>query len=269
MQRIDGAKVTMAVPVDQVAANIAAANARGLKQVHELPEWREHMPIAIVGGGPSLAETVDDLRRYKNIMVCGSAHDWLVEQYVYADWCVVCDPDPIMAKYLTWRQWRKHTKYLVASQCAPETFDELKNRDVILWHCRGPEVESSDIWGEGQRVLVGGGCTVLTRAIFLAVTFGFRNLHLFGCDTCVTDRHHAYDFATDRESIGELTPIRLGDPNSGPQFMMADYMIGQLFDFKKTLEVLGNRARFEVHGGGALAELMRLGREAAQSRKAA
>jgi hypothetical protein len=278
MQRIDGTSVTMAMPIERVAANIAAANARGLRRVHDLPDWREHTPLAIVGGGHSLTETIDDVRRYKNIMVCGSAHDFLVGKGVIPRWAVVCDPDPIMALYL--RRAHHDTTFLVASQCDAAVFKELEDRDVALWHCRGPEAESSDIWGEGQRVLVGGGCTVLTRAIFLAVTFGFRDIHLFGCDNCVRvvrlscmpfplELHHAYDFATAEETIGNLTPIRLGDPNSGPEFMMAGYMIGQLFDFKKTLEVLGHRARFEVHGGGALAELMRLGSEAAQSRKAA
>jgi uncharacterized Rossmann fold enzyme len=271
MQRIDGTNVTMAMPIERVAANIAAANARGLKAVHDLSDWREHTPIAIIGGGPSLCDyngrTIDVARRYRNTMVCGSAYDYVLGRGIVPRWAVVCDPDPIMALYL--RRAHRDTTFLVASQCDAAVFKELEDRDVALWHCRGPEAESSDIWGEGQRVLVGGGCTVLTRAIFLAVTFGFRDIHLFGCDTCVTDRHHAYDFATDQESIGALTPIRLGDPNNVPEFMMADYMVGQLFDFKKTLEALGNRARFEVHGGGALAELMRLGREAAQQRKAA
>src|SRR5262249_29701353 len=100
MQRIDGTNVTMAVPIERIAANIAAANARALRHVHDLPEWREHAPIAIVGGGPSLAETIKDCRRYKNIMACGSVYDWLIWKGVYPRWSVLCDPDPIMAKYI-------------------------------------------------------------------------------------------------------------------------------------------------------------------------
>lgn len=269
MQRIDGTNVTMATPYDQVVANIRAAEQRDLMQIHDLPDWREGMPIALVGGGPSLHETIGELRQYRSIMVCGSAHDHVLASGIVPRWCVVCDPDPVMANYLQ----RSHpdTTYLVASQCDSAVFEALYWRKVALWHCGGASSDNAEIWGGRQTVVIGGGCTVLTRAIFIAISLGFHDIHLFGCDTCIQDgRHHAYEFSTgeENEALGQPVPFRLGGPD-GREFLMAPYMLGQLFDFKRTLAMLGDRARFTSHGDGALTQLLRLGREAAQQLKAA
>ena len=105
--------------------------------------------------------------------------------------------------------------------------------------------------------------------IALALLFGYANFHLFGFDTCVPDAetHHAYGFETDEEEIGNLTRIRLGDAD-GKDFLMAGYHIAQLFDFKDFLKAYASRVRVTVHGGGALDEIMRIGREQAKMAQA-
>lgn len=266
MQRIDGTKVTMAMPFDRVLANIRAAERRPLKQIHDLPDWREGMPLALVGGGPSLRDTIDELRKFKNVMVCGSAHDHVVDQGVIPRWAVACDPDPLMANYL--RRAHPDTTFLVATQCDEAVFKELDNRNVVLWNCAADAETNKDIWGDEQAVTIHGGCTVLTRAIFIAVNFGFSNLHLFGCDTCMDAGHHAYDWSTKEENdiVSDAQRMRIGGPE-GREFLMASYHLAQLFDFKALLKTVGRRARFTIHGGGVLAEIMKLGKEAANGQK--
>lgn len=266
MRRIDGTSVTMAMPEAVVRENIRASLGRGLPQIHELPDWRERMPIAIAGGGPSLVDTLDELRRFENIMIAGSAHDWLVLRQIRPRWTVVCDPDPIMANYL--RHPHRDCTYLVASQCDRAVFNAFNASHLVaIWHC-GSNGPDSDIFGDKPSIPIGGGCTIGTRAMFIAIAMGFHDLHLFGMDTCVRpDAHHAYEFSEASESLGELMPICLGAPGSR-EFPMAPYMLGQLFDFKNTLKLFGNRVRFTVHGDGALAELMRLGEEKALARAA-
>lgn len=267
MLRIDGTNVTMAMPYEKVVANIRAAEQRGLRQIHDLPDWREAMPIALVGGGPSLHETIDELRRFRNVMVCGSAHDFVADHGIIPRWCVVCDPDPVMANYLRKAHW--DTTFLVASQCDAAVFETLKDRHVAVWNCGGSSSDNAEIWGDQKTLAIGGGTTVGTRAMLIAMVLGFANQHLFGFDTCVGNgRSHAYDFSTGTETIGQTRPIRLGGAD-GPEFEMADYHISQLFDFKKVLELFGNRIKVTVHGDGVLAELMRLGRDAAYKLKAA
>src|SRR5215475_9497127 len=263
MERIDGINATMAVPYDKVVANIRASEQRGLQQIHDFADWREGMPVALVGGGPSLHETLPELKRYHNIMACGSVYDHLVGNGIIPRWCVLCDPDPVMANYVRRAHW--DTTFLVASQCDPAVFKELDDRKVVVWNCGGDVEDNTAIWGDQRTVVVGGGTTVGTRAIIIAMNFGFANIHLFGFDTCVSDKTHAYPVA---EDVGDIIPIRLSGPE-GREFRMARYHISQLFDFKKTLEVFGHRFRVTVHGDGVLAELMRLSKETAQGLRAA
>lgn len=257
---IGGVVSDMATPEHIVLENIERNHLRGLPEIHTLAEWREHMPLAIVGGGPSLKETIDELRKFDKVVACGSVHDHLVLNGVTPRWTVLCDPDPIVANYLKYPQYG--CTYLVASQCHDNVFDALRGLDVVLWHCGGNlEVPS---WQNRQMVAIGGGSTVLTRTIVIAMLFGYSNLHFFGCDNCIEadGTHHAYA----SESIGAPVPVRL---ENGREFVMAQYMLAQLFDFKKLLWQYANRLQVTVHGDGALAELMRLGEAKARSRNAA
>src|SRR5262249_40028985 len=150
--------------------------------------------------------------------------------------------------YLTKRNWYSKTTYLVASQCAPEVFEELKHRNVVLWHCGGSQEDNQALWNTERTVCIGGGTTVGTRAMIIAKCLGYTNLHLFGMDNCVRDDEtHAYAMATADESVGPLYPIRIGSVD-GREFMMAKYHVAQLRDFKLVLKLFGDRLRITVHG---------------------
>jgi hypothetical protein len=252
--KIDGVQVMMAMERETVIANIARNSAKGLPSIQNLPEWREAEPIAIVGGGPSLKETIEDLRPYQKIMACGSVHDYLIGQGVRPRWTVVSDPDPVMSQYL--KRPSAGCTYLVASMCDESVFDALHGQHVVLWHC-GDQEQSPDLWGETPKLLIGGGCTVGTRAFTIAAAFGYSNIHLFGFDTCLREEeHHAYKFATPEEELGEVTEISLFNPD-GPKYRLAGYHLGQLFDFKKIMETLGHKVNVTAHGGGVIAEMLK------------
>lgn len=266
MQQIDGVLVSTAVDIETITKQIHENITLGLKNVSESDDFRVNVPIAIVGGGPSLKDTIEELRAFPGpVMACGSVHDYLVSNNVAAKWCILCDPDPLITLYLQKIQFP--TKYLVASQCHSNIFKHLwqqQNKieplhwdNVYIWHAGGDKFEDSN-FGENQTI-IGGGCTIGTRAIMMAYAFGYSNIHLFGFDSCLTKdyKHHAYDFETEQESIGDITEIRLGGPDS-PIFKVAGYMLGQIFDFKKILEVHASRFQFTIHGDGALKYLMDL-----------
>lgn len=259
---IEGVVIKVATSTDQIKSNISAARALKLPEIHNHADWRQDMPIAIVGGGPSLTEKLADLRRFKSIMAAGSAHDFLIEKGIVPRWTVICDGDAVMANYL--RRPQDRCIYLVASQCDPAVFKALNGRHVVLWHA-GDDVGDPEIFGE-QCVLLGGGCTVGTRAIIIARLLGFNNIHLFGMDTCLrkTDcagklefEHHAYPFSTVMESevcVGNIQPVQIGD--NGRVYHLANYHLGQLFDFRTLLGQYPDM-KFTVHGDSALAELAR------------
>lgn len=261
-QVIEGCIVSTAASLDEIRDNITKNLKLELAEAHLSRDWRANKPIAIVGGGPSLKDTIHELKDYQSVMVCGSAHDYVVRNSGCAiDYAVICDPDPLVLNYLT--EVREYTTYYVASQCSPEVFEYLKKQNVRvkIWHAAGDKFDNT-IFGENKQY-VGGGCTVGTRAMFMALAFGFNNLHLYGFDTCLTNDygHHAYGFSTETETVGDIREIKLDIPNS-PTFKVAGYMLAQLFDFRKMCEMYSTRMAITVHGDGLLKTLVDYSKQA-------
>jgi hypothetical protein len=256
-------KIIMAADPAAVIARFQGVNARGYPRVEDMDEMRDFSPLAIVAGGPSLNRTYLDLESFKKIMVCGSAHNRLLELGIEPTWAVVSDPDPIMAQYLTRPSPR--TKYLLSSACAQEVFDVLSDRDFAVWNCGDAQLDSEK-W-RGQGVVFGGGCTVLTRAMSIAAAFGYWDMHFFGCDTSIEKdgTHHAYEFATDGETIGEVVPLQI--TLDGPEYLVPAYLIGQAFDLKGMIEGLAHRIKVTVHGDGFFAAMVEEARRRAKDGK--
>ena len=252
MVPLEGVRVIMAADPEDVIRRFQHVNKLKYPRVEHMAEMREGVPIAIVAGGPSLNDTYPDLKRFKRIMVCGSAHNHLVSKLgIRPTWTVVCDPDSISARYIT--EPSPGTKFLIASACADEVFQVVSKWDFAVWNC-GDELIDSKKWDD-QGVVFGGGCTVLTRAIYLAGSFGFWNMHFFGCDTSIReDAHHAYDFLTPEEQLGDVVPIQI--TLDGPKYMVPKYLVGQLFDLKTLINANAHRIRVTVHGDGVFAEMM-------------
>lgn len=255
MEAIESVNVVMAASAADVIARFQEVNADPQwRRVEALPEMREGVPIAIVGGGPSLSRTWRELHGFKRTMVCGSAHDYLVGLGIEPTWAVISDPDPIMAWYL--RKSSPKTRYLVASHCAPEVFAMLEDRDVAIWNC-GDTAIDSEKW-KGQGFVFGGGCTVLSRAIFIAGCFGFWEMHFYGCDTSVEEggQHHAYDFLTKEEeaTVNDSVPVTLRE--GGEVFQVPRYLLGQIVDLKSMIAGNARRIRVRVHGGGLFGAMM-------------
>ena len=73
------------------------------------------MKIALIGGGPSLKDQLDDIRKFDGVTVaCGSVHDYLIDNHIYPTFCVLCDPDEITSYYIS--SPNASTIYLVATQ---------------------------------------------------------------------------------------------------------------------------------------------------------
>src|SRR5262249_44207632 len=151
-----------------IKQQILDAGKRNLRPINTLETWREGRAIAIVGGGPSLTSQLEKLKEYDTIMVCGSAHDYLVSTGIIPTYCIVCDPDAIMASYLT--KPHKDVTYLLGTQCHAAVFDALKNNKCYTWDSVGTAFSEEF---NDSKAGVNGGCTVGTRAIVCAMCFGY------------------------------------------------------------------------------------------------
>lgn len=135
--------------------------------------------VAVVGFGPSLVDTWEQVKAFDKIITCSGAHKFLVERGITPTWHVEVDPRAHKVALIGPPQ--KGVEYLISSTCHPAVFDHLEGFDVKLWHV-------FDATAEGIRVLpreewaMTGGCDVGSRAITIAAFLGFRDIHVFGVD---------------------------------------------------------------------------------------
>lgn len=252
------AAISSDITIEQIKRNIK----RSYKRLHDLPEFKKlkSEPIALVGGGPSLDSQLDKLREFKNIIVCGSAHDYLVDKNVIPTYATVCDPDAISARYLT--RPNRLIKYLVATGCHDQVYDNLQGYEVFMWHCHSDDYMQTKIESDFQAI--GGGCTVGLRSLSIAIMLGYSDIHFFGFDSCLgTDsKHHAYDFTDEtQEELGKIYKVCLGydnKANKGKIFYCAGYQLAQLVHFKDFYAKYNSMFEPTFHGEGLLPEAMRI-----------
>jgi hypothetical protein len=122
---------------DQIYANIR----------RQLPQAKPHalngQEVAIVGGGPSLLSTFDELRelafRGVKLVALNNAAAWLLERNLRPSMHILLDARASNARFIT--PPIPQCKYFVASQCHPDLFDAVDGRDVTIWHAVSEEDE--------------------------------------------------------------------------------------------------------------------------------
>ncbi len=217
-------------------------------------------PIAIVSSGPSLRETINDLRDFEVVLTCGSAHDFVVKAGIIPTYAVVCDAGKEDKGNLSLPNDK--TTFLLASQCDPGLFEHLKGHKVEMWHYRGqatstesPEDEAALLKGEPS---IGWGSTVTLNAITLSLMMGYQHMHFFGFDGCYGD----YGLASHCGPIAggldyEKMPVQVGPEKR--VFITNLNLLNQVEQFFRIMEIDGRFFHVTLHGDGLTAEMVRQG----------
>ena len=242
------------VECDIQHAQIAQNVKRPYKYIQDLSVWnvRKDINIALVGGGPSLCDHLDELRKFDGVIVaCGSVHDYLVKNKIISNYAVVCDPDIIASNYLKYPN--KNTHYLVATLCHNKVFETLAGVALTMWHCWDGDLEFLKSVDD-RYMAISGGCTVGLRSLNIAVGMGYKNIHFFGFDSCVDlDKHHAYEFNSD-EKLGRLYEVKL-DSSSSKTYICEGYHLGQVRDFQDFYFYHRKKFNPVFHGSGYLSDV--------------
>lgn len=229
---------------------------------------RKEGKIALVGGGPSLKNNLEELKEFKVIISCGSVHDYLINNNIIPNYAVNCDPDPICADYFT--KSRASIIYLIASNSSKEVLKTLKDKNIYLWHCHNEDILEKMVKLEESKYnrtyhAIGGGCTVGLRSISIALSLGYTDIHLFGFDSSMGEyglQHHAYEWANpEKESIDQVYNIQIGPRNVGPdtkRYYVAGYQLAQMENFKEFYLKHKNYFKPTFHGTGALPDYFEL-----------
>lgn len=220
----------------------------------DLPKFKVSEPheraAVIVGGGPSLVDSLDDLRAQKDsgadIYALNGVHDFLLDQGIKPDFHVLLDSRPANISFV--QNPQKGIKYLVAAQCHPDIFDALKGYDVVQWVAWIPGADVLAQEFDPQMLFVGGGNTVGLKALTLCAFSGYRDISLFGYDSSYREgENHAYKQPlNDGESTMEvMVGMRV--------FHCARWMARQAYLFQHHLKELSAMGvNVSVYGDGLI-----------------
>lgn len=243
---------------DTALAHVRSSVFRGLPQL--LPEDAKEGSAIIVGGGPSLVDTEDELRALaedpaNRVYVMNDAHDWLLERGI-PFWGAVFN------EVIEWPcDWfnnaRFDRKYLIASLCHPSAFDRLEAHDVVIWHCQNGIGEEEIIARAYDPVImVCGGSRASLRTINIALCQGFSDFHLFGLDSSFPENapSHAY-YDESPEAYRDTIPVWC----AGRNFNTSKGLARQADDFRRYCEVWHRLFTMQVHGDSLLSHIHRTG----------
>lgn len=225
------------------------------------PQAPQSDRICLVGGGPSLVDTEGELRELyyagAKIVTVNGAYHWCLERNYRPSAQIVLDARASNSRFV--EPAIPNCKYLLASQCHPETWAKVDGRpDVWIWHAVSEENAWRavlDAYYGAQWQSIVGGSTVAMRAIALLRVLGFLRMDLFGIDSCWMGRvHHAYSQAeNDSDKHVKFNVYPTGHPELSRPFWCAPWHAKQLEDFLAMIRVNGHNFLLNVHGEGLLA----------------
>lgn len=269
------------VTEDTILDNVRSAIRRGYKQVQPYAPRPER--VIVLGGGPSLEDPAiqKEIRnlvfRGAKLVTVNGTYQWAIERNLQPKAHLVMDARPVNARFLQSDAPLDKLQTLVASQCAPDVFDAIDGRDdVWLFHAISGDEDTAlkailDEYYMGQWVGIGGGTTVVSRAVTLLRTLGYLRFDLFGVDSCwMNGAHHAYaqpENETDRCLPFKVHPT--GHPELARTFWCAPWHVKQVEDFVQMIRVNGEHFLLNVHGDGLLAYILNSGADATVIEQAA
>lgn len=243
-------------------ANIESSIRRQLPQI--MPAATNKTPVCLVGGGWSLKEpdVYEELRRLyfdgAKIVALNGAAQWLMERNLRPSMHVILDARPANVDFLSVEI--PQCKTVLASQCAPEMFNAVMDRETYLFHAvsEGSDEEIAildNFYGKGRWVRVPAAGTVGITSILLLRILGFPFIHMFGIDSCYKPdgTHHAYPQALNDNEGAALFKV------AGREFLCSAWQAAQARNFLDVIKVNGEHFNLHVHGDGLLAHLIKTG----------
>ena len=246
------------IPREHLAKNIAANLGK------EIPRFvfnsgrgsRKNEPLAIVSSGHSLNEQWDELRTFKNILTCGSAHDHVVRHGIIPTYAAVSDAGVDDKGNLSLKNLE--TTYIIASQCDPGLYDHLAGHHVEMWHYKGQaykslEEEAVALKGEPS---IAWGSSITMNSFHIAFLLGFQDLHFFGFDNC----YSKYGVAQHACQIAGGIEYQKQPFHVGKRFFISNLALAaQVEQFFKLVEAWHQWIHVTLHGDGLAAEMVKQG----------
>ena len=243
-------------PDKKIRKNFRINGARDLKWVSRM---EAHTGIAVIcGSGPSLKECLPEIyaraKAGQYIFAINGAAQFLADRGIKPVWFITLDMRPENVKFV---KSRPTMRYLIGSNCAPELFDELAGEDVGVIHPAGYEDLEDCLPTTRSICAIGGGHTSGLTALCTAHTLGFREIHLYGYDSCDAPGGESHAFEQS-EGVQEQRRLRIRVGDNGVEFSCSFAMYAQAKEFPKYARMLADEgSTVSVHGDGLLPVIAR------------
>jgi hypothetical protein len=242
-------------PVEDIYSNLRTNIRRALPQVSPFsPQYKKK--IMLLCGGPSMLELVHEIKARRRagwgIITVNGAHDWALDLGLNPSVQVLLDARPWNQRFV--KRPIKECRYLVSSQCHPSVFDALEGYDVWLWHgvAGEPDRKIIDRYYRGRWAPISGGSTVGTRCLYLLHVLGFRNIAVYGLDSCIKhDKHHAFSQPENDEEL--VHTIRVGKR----KFLAHRWMSVQADELLQMLPVMPDDLNLDFRGDNMITHILR------------
>ena len=234
--------------------NIRLNCQKGLPQVW--PHAVQETPVCIVAGGPSLLDTLDEIREeQKNgakVIALANTAKLLIKHRIRPNAHVFLDARFGNRSFIV---PELDCTYFVASQCDPYIVDQLEGKRIYLWHAMNSQKEREIIEEfYEQWVPIQGGNTIALRAIRLFQVLGYKTFHLFGMDSCNKDgEHHAYEQPAADDMDTKVIAL------NGRSFTVTAWQIQQAMEFMQMTNTLWQNIDIQAHGDGLIQHMIKEG----------
>lgn len=244
---------------DTIKQNIEYCCTLGLQ--YFVQNAKKHaLEAVLVGSGPSVKTQINKLKsmskdpKYRIFGIKGG-HDFLLENGIEPAFGVAVDPLERIHRE-NFMKKAERCIYFIASQCHRTLFDTLiaRGEKVVIWHLMTDSVvrmardKDSPIFGH---CLVHGGSTSGLRCIVLAYLAGFRKIHLFGYDSCLSGIQRKVNGETYEAKNEDGTEKALSITAAGKKFKCDPAFASQLNEFQELMKSLYNPADpFTIRGYG-------------------
>lgn len=227
---------------EKVKQNIRANSKRKLPWLDLQPAHNGQ--VAIVAGGPSLKDSIGELRRRSledcTIVAVNGSAKFLQSHHIPVNWHVLMDARPENIKFI---EPPIASHYWLSSQCDPSLFDLLAGQRVTLFHMNNAEaIEVVDRTAH----FLSTGTTVALAAMGIVYTQGYRTIHCYGFDSSYTEEHHAYS-----QPLNDKDPV-IQATAGGRTFKCAPWMVQQANEFQVLARQLAEDCTITVAGDGLL-----------------
>jgi hypothetical protein len=260
---------------------------KGIQQLKVFKEQAKQK-VVVLGGGPSLNSYVDEIKEHKKngakIVTTNGTYGWAKEHDLWPVTQFIIDARPFNERFV--EPVDDDNVYVICSQCHPDLVDKLPPEKTWLFQ-GNLDQPSMDICNEvlGQMYEdwfpIPGGSTVMLRAIPALFMMGFRDVEVYGFDSCLMGRpvvevkhassdinlngvdiemHHAYeqkenDIPKDSNRVGLVTV-------AGKTFAVEGWMLCQAKEFIEFRRRLLGGMDIKVHGDGLIAHCLAKGLDA-------